>query len=99
MAYCVSWNPVKAQIAASYSDGTVFVWDAHTGEPVWLAVVFDAGAKAAVFSAAGELLHGDPADLEPSFLYIVDDASGKREFLKPSEFRKRIADHRTRAVK
>jgi len=48
--------------------------------------------EAAVFSAAGELLHGDAAAVENGLVYIVEDEAGRVAYLRPSEFRQRLAD-------
>jgi len=41
------------------------------------------------FSPGGQLLQGDPAVAESELVYVVEDARGRQETLKPSEFLKR----------
>ena len=51
--------------------------------PLWSAVLVN-DHQLLTFSAAGQLLHGDPEVAERELLYIVEDARGRQETLKPS---------------
>jgi WD40 repeat protein len=89
--WAVDWSPTGTFIASAADDGTVIVWDAETTEPVWVGVQLRS-RESATFSAAGQVLDGDPDVLEEHFVYIVENEDGRQELLKPSEFRRRIAE-------
>ena len=67
----VAWSGDGVHLASASSDSTLRVWDAD-GEPEWMAVQLPDG-NAAVFSAAGELLHGDADSVEQWLVYLVED--------------------------
>lgn len=80
----VAWSPDGNRIAVGSRDQTVRVWDIETQEPLWVAVIL-ADDSAAVFTAAGELLHADPG-AEHELVYLVEKSFGSVEMLSPSEF-------------
>jgi len=47
--------------------------------------------QSVTFSAAGELLHGEPEVVEEELTYLIEKPSGALDLLKPSEFLKRVA--------
>ena len=50
-------------------------WDRKTETPLWETVLFEDGGYA-VFSGAGQLLHGDAARLEAELVYLVERTPG-----------------------
>jgi len=86
----VDWSPTGELIASGSNDCTTIVWDAETTEPLWVGVQLGTGASA-TFSAAGQVLDGDPDVIEEHFVYLVENEDGQQELLKPSEFQKRIS--------
>jgi WD40 repeat protein len=85
---CVSWNADGRRIATGSEYGSIMLWDAATADPTAVLIPL-ADNQSATFSAAGQLLNGDPATIETGFVYLVDQGGGRLEVLKPSEFRKR----------
>jgi dipeptidyl aminopeptidase/acylaminoacyl peptidase len=85
----LSWSPDGKRLASGTEENTILVRDADSGDPEWSAVFLPENNKA-VFSGGGKLLHGDPEVVEKELVYIVEHFDGRRETLKPSEFRKRI---------
>lgn len=73
------------QIATVSDDHTLRLWDARTGE-TQLTIVPVSDQRAAVFTAAGELLHGKPAVFDEALVYITEFVDGSQEILTPSEF-------------
>ena len=59
-----------------------------SGVVEWTAVLLSEG-RAAVFSAAGELLHGDPDAGEKHLVYLVE-REGRCDVLAPSAFWERF---------
>jgi WD40 repeat protein len=88
--WSVAWSRDGKRLASGSRDGTVRIHDAD-GEPICTIVVLP-NDQSAIFSAAGELLHGDPKVIETEFVYIVENEDGRIEPLKPSEFRKRFPE-------
>ncbi len=89
VVHCVAWSGDGVHLASASYDSTLRVWDAN-GEPEWMAVQLPDG-NAAIFSVAGELLHGDPDSVEQGLVYMVEDEHGHIAYLQPSAFRKRLA--------
>ena len=77
-------------LASSGEDNTIVVHDADTHEPQWVALALDNG-KSVTFSAAGEVLHGDPEVVEEELVYLIEKPNGAIELLTPAEFAKRTA--------
>ena len=68
----------KTGTLASTGDNIVCIWDGSTGEPQMTIVLLRDG-KSATFSAAGQLLDGDPATIEDDFVYIVEQPDRRTE--------------------
>ncbi len=84
----VSWAKEGNRLAASRNDGTIRVHEAGALEPLWTAVVPRSG-RAAVFSAAGQMLSGYLANADEDFVYVAQAESGRFELFTPTEFRKK----------
>ncbi|MBC8875283.1 MAG: PD40 domain-containing protein [Planctomycetes bacterium] len=87
----VTWSPNSRQICAGSRDHTVRVFDVPSGETSWVGVFLTDHASAS-FSAAGQLLSGDPDVVEEELVYIVETDAGHLETLKPAEFLRRTAN-------
>ena len=86
----IAWSSRNHQIAVASLGGTIRIWDAETTSPRRVILLLRSGISV-TFSAAGEILQGDPAVIENLLLYRVETPSGRFELLKPSAFRQRIA--------
>jgi YD repeat-containing protein len=84
----VSFAP-DGMLAACGYDGRVTAWDSVSGQPVWILAALEAGGTA-TFTAAGQLLGGNPEALEKSLLYVVQPEDGDERTMKPSEFYRSI---------
>jgi WD40 repeat protein len=89
IVHSVDWSPTGSHFASAADDGTTIVWDVQTTEPLWVGVQLGE-RETATFSAAGQVLDGDPDVLEEHFVYLVENEDGQQELLKPSEFQERI---------
>ena len=77
-------------VTTSY-DGTLRAWDVATRETHWTAILLSE-SRAAVYDAAGNLLHGTPElreAIERELVYLVETSTGRLDVLRPSEFAKR----------
>lgn len=81
----LQFRPDGQQIASVSWDQTLRLWDAKTGE-AQLTIVPVSRKRAAVFTPAGELLLGKPADFDDALAYITEFNDGSQEILTPSEF-------------
>jgi WD40 repeat protein len=79
------WDPQGRFVASCSNDGTLWAWDAASGQPLWQAVLL-AGGKTATFGPAGELVHAD-AGAEKHLVYLVERTAGKVELLTAEEFK------------
>ena len=86
----VTWHPDERQLASGGFNGIICLSDTVTMQPKWVAVVLKDG-KFVTFSAAGEVLYGEPEVVENELVYVVETPSGAMELLKPSEFQKRVS--------
>jgi WD40 repeat protein len=86
--WSVAWSRDGKRLASGSTDSTVRIHDAD-GEPICTIVVLT-NDQSATFSAAGELLHGDPSVLAKELVYLVENEDGRIEVFKPSEFHKRF---------
>ena len=68
--------------------GTIIKWDTGTLDPEWVLVTMPEG-ESLKFSAAGEFLRGDRELFEREFVYVIEDETGRRHLLTPSEFEQR----------
>jgi WD40 repeat protein len=84
----VAWTGQGNRIASCSSDGTLRVWDADRAAPLWSAVLVG-DLHLLTFSPGGQQLHGEPAVAESELVYIVEDARGRQETLRQSEFLQR----------
>ena len=66
--------------------------DGDTGEARWIAILLPDG-KSVTFSAAGQVLDGSPQTVEKHFVYVVENEHSQFELLKPSQFRKLVAEN------
>jgi formylglycine-generating enzyme required for sulfatase activity len=65
-------------------------WDFTAGRPDWVAIPFTDGTSA-TFSAAGEVVDGDPAVLKKQIVYVVQRTpDGPQELLSYDEFQKLV---------
>jgi WD40 repeat protein len=85
----LSWDPSGRRLASCSIDGTLRVWEAPEGRPLWQAVLLP-GGKTATFSAAGELLRAD-AGAEQHLAYLVERTAGKVELMTAEEFKQLLA--------
>jgi hypothetical protein len=86
----VGWTPDGKWLISRSEDGTIRKWNAETGDPDWV-ILQVPGGRSITFSAAGEILHGDPDVVEQNLVYLVETDEARLEMLKPSEFRKYLA--------
>ena len=68
--------------------GTIIKWSTKTLEPEWVLVTMPEG-ESLQFSASGELLRGNHELFEREMVYVVEDETGRRHLLTPSEFEHR----------
>lgn len=68
--------------------GTIIKWSTETLEPEWVLVTMPEG-ESLQFSASGEFLKGDRELFERKFVYVIEDETGRRHLLTPSEFEHR----------
>jgi hypothetical protein len=66
-----------------------------TADPVWVAVL-NADGPSAIFSGAGQLLHGDEAMVDRELVCVVEHAGGRLELLNRTEFLHRVSTARDR---
>jgi len=85
----VTWSPDSKQFATASWDRTLRLWSAETRKSDTVIFFLD-NDQTATFNASGELLDGDPAAVEESFLYLVEKPDKAIEILKHSEFKARI---------
>lgn len=86
----IAVHPEK-DIALSCDEvGTVVKWSTETLDPEWVLVTMPQG-ESLQFSASGELLRGDRELFEREFVYVIEDETGHRHLLTPSEFNHRRA--------
>jgi hypothetical protein len=79
-----SWQPGGKQLLLGGTEVTAL--DEEGLQNLWHAVALP-GGWAVTFSAAGELLDGDPDDVDPYLIYYVQRDDGPIETLTPAEFR------------
>jgi WD40 repeat protein len=85
----IAWSSDGERIVTGDEDGTIRLFDLNTGEVAWSAIRLGPD-ESVTFSAAGEVLQGDPSVIEEELVYLVESEPGKLEVLKPSEFDQRI---------
>ena len=90
---CVAWSREGRFIATGASDGTIRFWDADKGAPDRSYIVLTDGASA-TFSAAGQILDGDPEVIERELVYLVEAEGRERFVLGPRQFNAFIASAR-----
>jgi WD40 repeat protein/tRNA A-37 threonylcarbamoyl transferase component Bud32 len=84
---CASWHPRGHLFATGTEQSTITAWREADLQPHWHAVSLPEG-KAATFSGAGELLSGQPEEIDQYLVYYVEREPGQIETLTPAEFRK-----------
>ena len=67
----------------------LYAWNALTGEPQWVSVRLN-NRQSLTFSAAGRLSYGDRSLADKELVYVVENANGVVELVKPSDFATRI---------
>jgi WD40 repeat protein len=85
----VEWSPDGRHLATIAWDATLRVWNGDTFAPEWTTVLLP-NETPAVFTPAGQLLHGNPAELATHLVYLVEPESGPMEMLSPAEFDARL---------
>ncbi len=81
----LSWSRKGNRLAASSDGGTIRVFETEGMQPLWTAVVLPSRQEA-VFSAAGQILHGRPTTADEHFVYVAQTEAGRYELYTPSEF-------------
>jgi WD40 repeat protein len=81
------WHPQGRLIASGTNQGVIAVCDATNLQPYWQTVLLP-NRNSATFSASGELLDGDAAEVDKLLVYYVERQGGTIETLTPPEFRK-----------
>lgn len=88
------YQPHGESIAVTYGESIVTVLD-NDLQPVWHAALLPE-MKSATFSAAGELIDGDPSVVDPYLVYYYENKEGRIETLAPAKFRERYLGHLSR---
>jgi WD40 repeat protein/serine/threonine protein kinase/Leucine-rich repeat (LRR) protein len=88
MLRCLAWNSKGNRLASASDDGTLRVHETTHADPLWSAVILPSG-RSAVFSPAGQMLHGWPQTAEQDFVYVAQIDDGRFELYTPSEFQKK----------
>ncbi len=84
---CASaWHPRGHLFAIGTRDARFTVWHQADVQPYWHGVLLPDN-KSASFSAAGELLAGNPDEIDQYLVYYIDRGDGRIETLTPAEFR------------
>ena len=83
------WHPNGHLIATGTDQGAITAWDASNLQPYWSTVLLPR-RKTATFSAAGELIDGNPDEIDDYLVYYVEREPGKIETLTPAQFRKLV---------
>ncbi len=81
-----AWHPRGNSLTTGALQSTITAWTAADLQPYWHAVLLPE-AKAATFSAAGELISENAEEVDPYLVYYVEREDGKIETLTPAEFR------------
>ena len=84
-----AWDPRGDRLATLDESGKLTVWDSAALAPLWSAIPLS-DDHVAVFSPAGELLHGDGPRVEKDLVYLVEIAPGELDLLTHSAFLKRV---------
>jgi len=84
------WTHDGEHFLTAAFDGTIRCYRADPVEPLWVALNLPDG-KAVTFSAAGEILHGDPKTIDEELVYLIETPTGTTEMLTPTEFQTRVA--------
>lgn len=79
----VSWSDNGR--LASCDDSTIRFWDVASADPSEMIIPLR-DDRSVIFSAAGQSRHGDPASVDCDFAYVIEQAGGRLEIFKPSEF-------------
>lgn len=85
----VSWHPNGKTVASCAHDNTLRFWDANTHAPKHVMLIFHDGTSATI-TAAGQLQNGDVSVLGDRLVYLIEEPSGNRKILSPSEFEDRL---------
>jgi hypothetical protein len=83
------YQPQGDLIIGGDSQSRITAWRQADLQPHWHSVLLPE-QKSATFSAAGELLDGDPEAVEKYLVYYLERDDGRIETLTPSEFQERI---------
>ena len=85
----VKLHPKDVRLISSDDSGTIIHWDAVSGVPEWVDIIL-ADQQSVRFTAAGEVLDGNPELIEREFVYVIEEYDSSRKLLTPSEFNRRI---------
>jgi WD40 repeat protein len=97
----VAWHPDGRLLAAGGANNSIVLWDTETGQREWNAIYSSEfgkgystpkGGATVTFTAAGQILHGDPRVIEREFFCYVEQPTGAVELMRPSQFARRIAE-------
>jgi WD40 repeat protein len=80
------YHPRGHLLAMNYGQSMLTAARVSDLEPYWHILLLP-GERSATFSPAGELLDGDPAEVDQFLRYYVDRGEGRIELLTPAEFR------------
>ncbi len=86
----LEWSADDQHLLTQSDDGIFGVWSVR-GELQWL-IACPNDRDSFSFDAAGQLLHGDPAQLDGWFRCFIEGEDGTFATLKPSEFAQRFAE-------
>ncbi len=81
-----SWHPRGHLFAIATEQSRFTVWNESNYQPHWHGVLLPDN-KSVTFSAAGEVLDGNPEQIDQFLVYYLDRGDGRIETLTPAEFR------------
>lgn len=81
-----TWHPRGHLFAVGTLEARFTIWHESDLQPYWHGVLLPDN-KYASFSAAGELLAGNPDEIDQYLVYYIDRGDGRIETLTPAEFR------------